>query len=95
MPSSDHAAERMDFVARAPELVATGAAIRVIAGADDGAGATEPAREFAAATGADLQVVDGVAHPLAEEPGIVAAAQTAGAKQVDALAAKWFRAELG
>ena len=29
---SDRAAERMDFVARAPEVIATGAAIRVIAG---------------------------------------------------------------
>jgi pimeloyl-ACP methyl ester carboxylesterase len=92
---SDHAAERMDFVARAPELVATGAALRVIAGADDSAGATEPAREFAAATGADLTVLDGVAHALAEEPGIDAAPQTAGAKQVDELAVEWFRAQFG
>jgi hypothetical protein len=92
---SDRAAERMDFVARAPELVASGAALRVIAGADDSAGAIEPARELAAATGADLQLLDGVAHALADEPGIEAAPQTPGAMRVDELAAEWFRAELG
>jgi hypothetical protein len=91
---SDHAAKRMDFVARAPELVATGAAIRVIAGADDSAGATQPAREFAAATGADLRMLDGVAHALAEEPGIDAAPQTDGARRVDELAVEWFRGQL-
>jgi hypothetical protein len=91
---SDRAADRMDFVARAPEVVASGAAIRVIAGADDSVGATVPAREFAAATGVDLQVIEGVAHPLAEEPGLEPAPQTAGAKQVDALAAEWFRSRL-
>ncbi len=92
---STHAAERMDYVARAPELVATGAALRVIAGTDDSAGATGPAREFAAATGADLQMLEGVAHALADEPGIEAAPQTAAAKRVDELAVEWFRAELG
>lgn len=92
---SDRAAERMDFVARASEVIADGAAIRVIAGADDSAGATEPAREFAAATGADLHVLDGIAHPLAEEPGIDAAPQTAAAKRVDELAVEWFRSNLG
>lgn len=92
---SDRAAERMDFVARAPEVVAGGVAIRVIAGADDTAGATEPAREFAAATGADLRIVEGVAHALAEEPGVEAAPQTAAARQVDELAVEWFRRELG
>jgi hypothetical protein len=91
---SNHAAERMDFVARAPEVVASGAALRVIVGADDSPGAMEPAREFAAATGADLQVVQGVGHPLAEEPGIEAAPQIAGAKQFDALAVEWFRDRL-
>jgi hypothetical protein len=92
---AEHAAERMDFVARAPEVVAGGAALRVIVGADDSAGATEPAREFAAATGADLHVIEGVAHPLAEEPGVEPAPQTAGAKQFDALAVEWFAARLG
>jgi hypothetical protein len=93
--ASERAAERMDFVARAPELTATGAAMRVIAGGDDSAAATEPAREFAVATGADLHVIDGLAHALAEEPGVEPAPQTAGAKQVDALAAEWFRSKLG
>ena len=91
---SDRAAEVMDFVARAPEIVAAGASLRVIAGADDSAGSTVPARAFADATGADLQVVDGVAHALAEEPGIEAAPQTDGAKRYDAFAVEWFGARL-
>jgi hypothetical protein len=94
-PASERAAERMDFVARAPELQATGAALRVIAGADDSPGALEPARAFADATGADLHILDGIAHPLADEPGVEAAPQTAGAKRVDDLAVEWFRSELG
>ena len=93
-PESERASEVMDFVARAPEIVATGAAVRVIAGTEDSPGAIEPAREFAAATDADLQMVDGLAHPLAEEPGLEAAPQTDGAKRVDALATEWFRAKL-
>jgi hypothetical protein len=88
------AADRMDFVARAPELLATGAAIRVVAGADDSAGATGPATAFAAATGADLHILPGLAHALAEEPGLEPAPQTPGAQQVDALAAEWFAQHL-
>ena len=93
--ASDRAAERMDFVERAPELLATGAAMRVIGGADDSPGAPEPARAFAAATGADLRILDGIAHALAEEPGVEAAPQTAEAKRVDELAVEWFSARLG
>ena len=91
---SRRAAARMDFVARAPELLATGAAMRVVVGADDSAGATRPADAFAAATGADLHVIPGLGHALAEEPGAEAAPQTAGAKQVDALASEWFAQHL-
>lgn len=93
---ADRYAERLDFVARSPELTATGAAIRIVAGADDDAGAIlDVARRVAEATGADLHLLDGVAHALAEEPGIEAAPQTAAAARVDALAADWLRTHLG
>ena len=38
-------------------------------------------------------MLDGIAHALAEEPGVEAAPQTAAAKRVDELAVEWFRAE--
>lgn len=95
-PEAEAFAARMDFVARAPEVAASGAAIRIVAGADDDAAAfLEPARAFAQATGAELHLVDGLGHALAEEPGVEPAPQTAGARRVDALAAEWLRTHLG
>jgi pimeloyl-ACP methyl ester carboxylesterase len=91
---SNAIADRMDFVARASEVVASGAALRVILGRDDDDGMTGPARAFAAVTGADLHELEGVAHALAEEPGAEAAPQTEGAKRVDALATEWLRTHL-
>lgn len=91
---SERADEKMDFVARAPELIATGAAILVVAGADDSASSTQPARDFAAAAAVDLRMLEGVEHALADEPGIAAAPQTVAAKQVDKLAAEWFSGNL-
>ncbi|MEO8263584.1 MAG: hypothetical protein ABI566_13540, partial [Pseudolysinimonas sp.] len=86
--ASDAVADRMDFVARADDVSAAGAAIRMIAGSDDDEAAfLVPAREFAAATGAELHELAGVGHALAEEPGLDAAPQTAGARDADALAA--------
>jgi hypothetical protein len=87
---AERMAERMDFVARAAEIVATGAAVRAIAGADDEAVFLDPVKAFAAATGADLHVIEGVGHPLADEPGLAAAPQTAAAARFDALAVEWF-----
>ena len=93
-PEADRIAARMDFVARAGEFTALGARLRVIVGADDDAVFVDAARAFAAATGADLHVIDGVGHALAEEPGIKAAPQTAAAARFDALAVEWFGANL-
>lgn len=93
-PEAERIAARMDFVARAAAIVATKAPVRVIVGADDEAVFLEPAKAFAAATGADLHVIEGVAHPLAEEPGIEPAPQTAAAIRFDALAVEWFRSKL-
>jgi alpha-beta hydrolase superfamily lysophospholipase len=91
---ADRLAARMDFVARAAAIAATKVPVRVIVGADDELVLHEPARAFAAATGADLHVIEGVAHPLAEEPGLEPAPQIAAAVRFDALAVEWFRAKL-
>ena len=39
---------------------------------------------------ADLHVIDGMGHALAEEPGVEPAPQTAHAAEVDALAVAWL-----
>jgi len=93
-PESRRVAADMDFVARAEQITATDAALRVIAGLDDDAAALVPARLFAVATGADLQLMEGVAHALAEEPGLEPAPQTDAAASYDALAVEWFSEHL-
>jgi hypothetical protein len=86
----------LDFVARAGQVAARGAAVRIIVGADDDAGGfREPAaRMHAALPGSDLVTVEGMAHDLAEAPGVEPAAQTPAARRVDALAVGWLRAHL-
>lgn len=94
-PEAEAVAARMDFIARAGEVTASGAAIRLIAGADDEEEAfLVPAREFARVTGAELHEQPGVGHALAEEPGVDAAPQTPGAVRADALTVEWLRANL-
>jgi alpha-beta hydrolase superfamily lysophospholipase len=95
-PESDAVAARMDYVARAGELGET--PVRVVVGAEDDATAfLEPARELAAAVGgpADVVVVEGMGHALAEEPGLEPAPQTAHAAEADDAAVAWFRQHLG
>lgn len=92
-PDGDAAAARIDYVRRAGEFAGR-AAIRVVSGLDDEPYFVESARDFAAATEADLQRVDGVAHALADEPGIEPVAQSAAARAYDALAVEWFRGRL-
>ncbi|THG34423.1 alpha/beta hydrolase [Glaciibacter flavus] len=93
-PPAQAVATQLDFVRQAPEIDATGAAVLVVAGADDEEGFLSPARAFADASSAELRVVDGVGHALAEEPGIEPAPQTAGAAAYDAIAVAWFRDHL-
>ncbi|KQO97628.1 hypothetical protein [Leifsonia sp. Leaf264] len=93
-PESRRVAAEMDFVARAEEITATDAALRVIVGLDDEPAFVGPARLFAVATGADLQLMESVAHALAEEPGIEPAPQTEAAAAYDALAVEWFSEHL-
>ena len=88
------AAERLDYEARASELVGSGAAIRIIVGADDEQAIVSSALTVAAAVGADVQLLDDMEHALAEEPGIEPAPQTEVAKRVDPIAAEWLREHL-
>lgn len=88
------AAERLDYEARASELVASGAAIRIIVGADDEQAIVSSALTVAAAVGADVQLLDDMEHALAEEPGIEPAPHTEVAKRVDPIAAEWLREHL-
>jgi hypothetical protein len=97
-------AARLDFVARAGEIARAGQpAIRLIVGADDDReGFIEPARRLRTALAAhyndpsraDLVVIPGMAHALAEEPGIAPAPQTAQAAAVDASTVAWFGTHL-
>ena len=91
--AGETAAASIDYVRRAGELEGA-AALRVIVGAADEPWFVATAAAFADATGADLHRVDGVAHALAEEPGVEAAPQSEAARAYDELATDWFRRRL-
>lgn len=90
-------AARHDLVARAAELAAASHDILLVVGAeDDPDGIVSPARELSAALDsagarARFELVDGMAHALAEEPGLEPAPQTAAAERVDAIVSEWYR----
>ena len=94
-PASAAFAERTDFLARAAEIGRT--PIRYVAGADDLNDAfLEPVAEVTAeldrrGATVDLQVVPGMGHALAAEPGTEAAPQTPQAEAADRLAVEWFK----
>lgn len=92
--ASDAVAERIDFVARAPELAATNAAILVIEGAADEPAFLNATREFESLGIGEVRYVDGVEHPLAEWPGIDPTPQNDAARTYDRLAAEWFASAL-
>jgi pimeloyl-ACP methyl ester carboxylesterase len=87
-------AAKLDVVARAPELARRGVQTLLIVGADDDEeGIIRPAEELrdALALGgsdASLHQVAGMAHALADEPGLDPASQTASAAVVDAILAR-------
>jgi hypothetical protein len=97
-------AHRLDFPSRAREIARCGEpAVRLIVGAeDDREGFLEPARRLRDSLSAtyedpprtDLVVVPGMAHALAEEPGIEAAPQTAHAASVDRHTVDWLKRHL-
>jgi pimeloyl-ACP methyl ester carboxylesterase len=93
-PAAATFAERADFVARAGELA--DAAVLVITGEKDFEDAIiRPADTYVAelrrlGVTVDRQVIPGMGHAIAEEPGVEPAPQTPHAAQVDRLAATWF-----
>ena len=92
-PESDAVAASLDFVARAGEISAP--TLLVVGAEDDAEGILGPAAALhAALPGSALETVPGMAHALAEEPGVAAAPQTKAALEVDRLAVDWFRRHL-
>jgi hypothetical protein len=97
-------ADRMDFAARAAEIARHGEpAVRSIVGADDDPeGFLHPAERVRDAllehvhdpARADVVVVPGMGHALAEEPGVDPAPQTAAAAEVNRHAVEWLRMHL-
>ena len=103
-PESSAVARRLDFAARADDFVAAGQpAVRLVLGADDDReGFHDPAERLRSALSeryadparVDLVTVPGMAHALADEPGIEPAPQTSHAAVVDRYAVEWLRQHL-
>lgn len=99
--ASSAIAERLDFVARADEFARAGQpAVQIVVGEkDDADGFQRPAtalrdalvRRYDDADRIELIPVNGMAHALAEEPGMEPAPQTPHAAQVDQHAVQWFQ----
>ncbi|MEJ3404757.1 hypothetical protein WDJ51_08435 [Rathayibacter sp. YIM 133350] len=89
-PAADAIAERMDFIARAPELAASGAPILLIEGGSDEPAFLDATREFETLGIGEVRYVEGVEHPLAEWPGLEPAPQIEAAKTYDRLAVEFF-----
>ncbi len=94
-------AERLDFVARAGELVKRDAAVLLVVGAlDDEEGIRAPAEQLwqvlsgHAPDRTALTSIPGMAHALAEEPGLDPAPQTPQAARVDTVVAGWLHRHL-
>jgi hypothetical protein len=95
------AAARLDFVARAEELVKRDAAVLLVVGAlDDQEGIRAPAERLwqvlsgHAPDRTALTSIPDMAHTLAEEPGLDPAPQTPHAARVDTVVAGWFHRHL-
>jgi dienelactone hydrolase len=97
-------AERLDFVARAGDIAARTPQppLLIVSGAEDHAGFQADAKALDAALRAryaqpsDVTYVSvpGLAHPLADEPGLEAAPQTALARTVEGIVSGWLRERL-
>lgn len=92
--ASDAVAARMDFVARAGELTASGARVLVVEGGDDEPPFLESTRAFEQLGVGEVRYVAGVAHALAEWPGEEPAPQTDAAKEYDRLVVEWVQGVL-
>lgn len=106
-PWSDEAeavAERLDFVARVGDIARPHRpAVLCVVGEHDDRAFRETAEEvthalrrrYASADRAEVVTVPGMAHALADEPGVALAPQTPHAAVVDRLAVRWFDRHLG
>jgi dienelactone hydrolase len=103
-PGSLEVAARLDFIARAKEIAATGQpALQLIVGEEDDApGFLAPAQQLQTTLAAhyddgtrvELVVVPGMGHALAEEPGTEPAPQVPAAEAVDRHATAWLHRHL-
>ena len=101
--ASRRVAERLDFLARSDEVGRSGADVLLVVGKlDDEEGIRRPAASLCEAVSAPgpgsgrpagratMVDIPGMAHALAEEPGLGAAPQTAHAARVDAVVGEWL-----
>lgn len=89
------AADRLDFVARAEDIAASGAAVLVVSGELDHRQLRVDAIDLAEALGTELFSVPGLDHALAERPGTEPAPQIPHAEIVDRAVTVWFKQHLG
>ncbi|MHA6801380.1 prolyl oligopeptidase family serine peptidase [Bounagaea algeriensis] len=92
---SGRAVDSLDFIAKA-DVLAERAPLLVVSGELDHAALRADALNLVGALGerSELLSVPGLAHPLAEEPGIEPAPQLPLAREVDAGLTTWFRRHL-
>jgi dienelactone hydrolase len=92
---SRETADELDFVARATDIAAQ-PPLLLVSGELDHPALRADALDLVTAMGdrAELLSIPGLAHPLADEPGIEAAPQLPPARQVDAGLVTWFRRHL-
>ncbi|HEY0816972.1 MAG TPA: alpha/beta hydrolase [Pseudonocardia sp.] len=93
---SEKAVDSLDFVAKAA-VIGDRAPLLVISGELDHVGLRADAFSLVEAAGdrSELVSIPGLAHPLADEPGIEPAPQLPVARAVDASLTTWFRRHLG
>jgi dienelactone hydrolase len=92
---SERAVDSLDFIAKA-ETIASRAPLLVVSGEQDYPALRADALRLAGAVGkqAEFLSIPGLAHPLADEPGIEPAPQSSLAQEVDAGLTAWFQRHL-
>ncbi|MEV5535848.1 alpha/beta hydrolase [Saccharopolyspora shandongensis] len=92
---SEKVADSLDFVAKA-DTIAGRAPLLVVSGELDHPALRADASDLVNALGerSELLLIPGLAHPLADEPGIEPAPQLPPAREVDAGLTAWFRRHL-
>ncbi|WP_433664002.1 alpha/beta hydrolase family protein [Nocardia sp. CA-128927] len=92
---SEKAVDSLDFVAKAGAIAGRAPLLVVSGELDHPALRTDAANLVnAVGEGAELQTIPGLAHPLADEPGIEPAPQLPQARAVDVALTTWFRRHL-